>query len=403
MTGPNDDGPQPAEAVHTVVVGAGVGGLAVTRMLLRAGKGVVTLDENAELGHSWRVRHDSLRLNSVRWLSDMPGLRLPRRYGRWVGKDDMADYVAEYGREVGDAVRTGVRVLRIDRAEAGAAGRWRVATSKGELLARHVVLATGFYREGLLPAWPGAETYRGRLLHSSGYRRPSEFEGRSVVVVGPGVSGVDIAVDLLSRAAGTLTVSVRTPPNFLPRELYGLPLQALSVTNRYAPSPFLDTVGRLVQRLAVGDLADTPLGASPEGMFTRLRRTGVNPAVDDGDFVPAVRDGRVTVIPAVVGLYEDGVIAADGSRTPADAVIAATGYGTGLDPLVGHLGAVDGRGHPVQYGAGSRRWAEQGLHFVGYSSPLTGHLREVGILARRAARRIARDPAPATGKVPVAG
>jgi putative flavoprotein involved in K+ transport len=212
---------------------------------------------------------------------------------------------------------------------------------------------------------------------------------------------VDIAVDLLSRAAGTLTVSVRTPPNFLPRELYGLPLQALSVTNRYAPSPFLDTVGRLVQRLAVGDLRDTPLGASPEGMFTRLRRTGVNPAVDDGVFVPAVRDGRVTVIPAVVGLYPDGVVAADGSRTPADAVIAATGYGTGLGPLVGHLGAVDGLGHPVQYGAGYRRWAGQGLHFVGYSSPLTGHLREVGILARRAARRIARDPAPAQQNVPV--
>src|SRR5262249_56878434 len=67
---------------NTVVVGAGVAGLAVTRMLRRRGIPVVAFDEHLEIGHTWRNRYDNLRLNSVRWLSQMPDQALPKRYGR---------------------------------------------------------------------------------------------------------------------------------------------------------------------------------------------------------------------------------------------------------------------------------------------------------------------------------
>lgn len=374
---------------NTVVIGAGVAGLAVTRCLRDHGVEAIALDENAEVGHSWANRYDNLRLNSVRWLSHMPGQPMPKRYGRWVGRDDLVEYVNSYAAPIRDQVRTGVKVLRVERGSA-----WRVVTDQGEFEAAHVVVATGLYGKPVIPDWPGRDAYRGELLHAADYRRAEPFEGKRVLVVGPGVSGVDIAVDLLSRRTGELAVAVRTPPNFLPRELYNIPLQGLSVTNRHAPTVVQDLGGKLIQWLSVGDLGDTPLGRPTEGMFSRLKRTGVNPAVDDGVFVPAVRAGRVEVVDEVVALYDRGVVTRSGKEVEADAVIAATGYRTGLADVLGQLGVLDDRGVPPQYGKENKRWADQGLHFVGFASPLTGHLREIGLIARKTAKRIKRAPAP---------
>lgn len=373
--------------VRTLVVGGGLAGLAVTRCLQKLGVEVLLLDENQEPAQSWRGRYDNLRLNSIRWLSHMPGQPLPRSFGRWVSRDDLVAYAVDYARPVEHLVRHGVRVSSIERQ---APTGWLAMTSEGTVSADDVVLATGLYRQAVIPRWPGRADFRGRLLHAEAYTQPADFEGQRVLVVGPGVSGVDIASDLLGRSSGSLAVAVRTPPNLLPRELWSIPLQGLSVTNRYAPVAVQDFGGRLVQRLACGDLGRTPLGRSPEGMFTRLQRTGVNPAVDDGRFLPAVRSGAIEVVDEVVGLLPDGAITRSGRRVRADTVIAATGYRTGLESLLGGVGVLDARGVPPQYGPENGRWSQQGLHFVGYSSPLTGHLREIRLLARKTSRTIAR-------------
>ena len=77
---------------------------------------------------------------------------------------------------------------------------------------------------------------------------------------------------------------------------------------------------------------------------------------------------------------------ADGSRVAVDAVVAATGFRTGLEPLVGHLGVLDERGRPlvrdVEEPAGA-----PGLHFVGFEVTLGGTLRRAGIEAKQLARR----------------
>lgn len=75
-------------------------------------------------------------------------------------------------------------------------------------------------------------------------------------------------------------------------------------------------------------------------------------------------------------------------------VIAATEYRTGLDSVLAEPGVLNERGIPPQYGPDNRRLAEAGLHFIGFTSPLSGHLREIGLLAKRVARTIARQPAP---------
>jgi putative flavoprotein involved in K+ transport len=81
-------------------------------------------------------------------------------------------------------------------------------------------------------------------------------------------------------------------------------------------------------------------------------------------------------------------------------VIAATGFRTGLEPMVGHLGVLDERGEPVVHG-GDEHPGAPGLHFVGYDVVLGGLFRFIGIQAKELARAVASSrsqeaaPAPA--------
>jgi hypothetical protein len=68
-------------------------------------------------------------------------------------------------------------------------------------------------------------------------------------------------------------------------------------------------------------------------------------------------------------------------------VIAATGYTTGLERLVGHLGVLDQRGVPLIHGGPA---AAPGLRFIGYQ-PRPAQIRYIGAEARRAAKQIKKD------------
>jgi putative flavoprotein involved in K+ transport len=93
-------------------------------------------------------------------------------------------------------------------------------------------------------------------------------------------------------------------------------------------------------------------------------------------------------VPGVEAFAGNAVILSDGSCTTADAVIAATGYRRDLEPLVGHLGVLDPSGHPLVHGPETHP-AAPGLYFIGFSNPLSGNLRELGIQARKIARAAA--------------
>lgn len=350
------------------------------------------LEPSPQAGQSWLDRYDSLKLNSVRWYSGFRGHPIPRASGRYVKREDFAGYIAEYARTQGISFVPCV-ALRVERSGA----HWATITSAGTFLSRHVVVATGLMSRPRLPAWFGQPATQMRLLHSSEYRRASDFEGQAVLVVGAGNSGAEIATDLLrGRSGGTVTVAIRTPPNIMPRDLWGMPLQNFAVPSRYQPLTMQDQTGRLVQRITLGDLGKTPVGRSPAGMFSRLKHDGVSPTVDDG-FVRAVRDGTIKIVDAIESLDGAHARTASGTLVAADAVIAATGYRPGLDDLLGGLGVLDENGFPPQYGAQCKLWQATGLHFVGFSSPLSGHLRECMILARRAAKGIGRAETAAGG------
>jgi putative flavoprotein involved in K+ transport len=376
------------EAAQVLVVGAGPAGLATAACLRRRGVDPLLVDRNAAVGDSWRWRYDRLHLHTPRVQSHLPGLRIPPRFGRWVSRDDFVTYLGGYARYHGLQPRTGVEVHGLERRD----GSWVADTPVGELVARQVVVATGYNHTPHTPDWPGSATFTGELLHASRYRNAAPYRGRDVLVVGTGNTGAEIAADLAEQGAARVRLAVRTPPNIVPREVAGVPTTLVGVANDRMPASAADPPIRALQRLTVGDLTPYGMPAPERGVVEQFRATDVVPVIDVG-LVEQLRAGRVEPVAAVTGFDGAAVTLADGTRIEPDAVIAATGYDPALSGLVGDLGVLDAHGRPTVHGAATHP-AAPGLRFVGLTNPLKGLLLQINLDARLVARAVAADLAP---------
>lgn len=374
---------------RVVVVGGGPAGLAAAAMLKARGITALVLDQADEVGASWKTHYDRLHLHTVRWLSNLPGLRIPRREGKWVARDGVVRYLKDYASHHDLRVRLSATVTSIGRDDAG----WEVRTNNGSIRADAVVIATGYNNEPVIPQWPGAASFKGQLMHSNTYRNGLSYTGKDVLVVGTGNSGAEIAVDLVESRARKVWLSVRTPPNILRRQLGGLPTQVIGVILRRLPVPAVDRIAGATQRLTVGDLSRYGMPAPERGVYTRVLTEERIPILDVG-LIRALKRRDIMVVPAVESLDGSEVVLIGGSRLAPDAVIAGTGFRRGLEDLVGHLGVLDEKGTPVVHGGVTHPLAPN-LYFIGYSNPLSGNLRELGIDARRIARVVAAPPSHA--------
>ncbi len=378
-------GERPASP-EAIVCGAGTAGLAAAATLRSAGVEVMVLEQTDKVGASWRTRYDGLRLNTPGWMSTQPGYRASRRrYGEYPSRDAWVEYLEHYAAHHRIDVRFGTRVCRLISLD----GKWRVATDGGNLDARFVVIATGYDREPHLPDWTGSDSFTGELIHSSAYRNPEPYRDRDVLVVGPNITGSEVAHYLSKGGAGRVRVACRTPPNVMRRKYLGIPVQLNGVALNRVPLPIADEIIWRGQRLFIGDLRPYGIPRSPLGAATMLRRRQQAPAFDDG-FVAALKAGRIEIVAAVDGFDGPDVLLADGNRIRPDAVIAATGYRRGLVELVGHLGVLDEDGIPLISG-GHQHPSAPGLFFNGYRTDLSGQLRLMRPDARAIARAVRRD------------
>ncbi|MGW1704712.1 flavin-containing monooxygenase [Streptomyces sp. NPDC002206] len=367
------------------VVGGGPGGLAAAAALREQGVRAVVLEKSGSVGASWRGHYDRLHLHTTRHWSALPGLAMPRRFGRWVSRDHVVRYLEKYVEHHELEVVTGVEVTRIDRAADGT--EWQLTASGGRVLTgRAVVVATGYNHTPRIPDWAGRDTFAGELVHARDYRNPAPYAGKDVLVVGIGNTGAEIAVDLVEGGASRVRIAVRTVPHIVRRSTAGWPAQATGILVRRLPVRLVDRAGRLMAKAAVPDLAEQGLPRPDTGLYSRVK-DGAIPVQDVG-LIDAVRGGRVVPVATVESFDKDAVVLADGTRITPDAVIAATGYRRALEPLVGHLDVLDARGRPVVHGSRTPKHAP-GLFFTGFTNPISGMFREMALDARKIARKLA--------------
>lgn len=193
------------EKIDTLVVGAGQAGVAMSEHLGALGIPHLVL-ERSRIAERWRSeRWDSLVANGPAWHDRFPGLEF-EGFGpdEFVPKEKVADYFEAYARKINAPIRCGVNVTSVTR-QIGKPG-FLVETSKGQIEAERVVVATGPFQNPQIPAIAPKE---GRLyqIHSTAYRNPAQLPEGAVMVVGAGSSGVQIA-DELNRAGRKVYLSV---------------------------------------------------------------------------------------------------------------------------------------------------------------------------------------------------
>ena len=374
---------EPAAEHACIVVGAGPGGLAVAGALEHRGVTALVVERD-EVASSWRHRYERVHLNTSKWFSHLPGARFPADYPQFPARDQLVAYYEGYARDRRLHVLGGTEIRRIDRAD----GAWHLEIHGRSLRAQTVVVATGKDHTPTFPDVPGRESFNGALLHAAEYRNAEPYRGADALVLGAGNSGAEIATDLAEGGAERVRLSIRTPPNIIHRSAAGIPNDALAVLGAPLPPRIVDTAAWWIRRVTIGDLSRYGLARPPEGPYARLRRTGTIPTIDAGPFVRAVKQRQIEVVPSVARFDDHAVWLSDGRRIQPQVVVAATGYSAGLEPLVGHLGILDERGRPYSHDVRTHPRAP-GLHFVGFTDPLSGNIRQMRLDAEKVADAIA--------------
>ena len=186
-----------------------------------------------------------------------------------------------------------------------------------------------------------------------------------------------------------MRLAVRGQPHIMLRNSAWGPNDVLAAALQRIPPRIADSVDEFIRRRTVGDLAPWGLELPEEGTFTVLRRDDAQPTIIDPDVAEAIKSGRIEIVAGVSSVGADGVQLNDGTAARPDAVIAATGFRTGLEPLVGHLGVLDDQGMPrCEPGIAA------GLHFLGYGKGAG----VIGPRASRTTRQLCRELAGARGR-----
>jgi len=281
------------ERLEVAVIGGSQAGLAMGYYLAQQGRRFVIFERGISIAPAWRERWDSLKLFTPRGYSALPGLPFPGDPDDYPTRDEVIAYLEQYAETFELPIEFNNYVRRLSRED----DRFVLDIDGRRITADQVVVATGPFQTPFVPALAEKLDPEVWQAHSTGYRRPSDVPEGTVLVVGGGNTGFQIAKELSATHKVLLSVGSKQKP--LPQRLAGRDLfWWLTKTGLIHKT----VESRLGQRLKD---RDTLIGSSPREL---RRRYGVElkPRAIDA----AGRTAR----------FEDG------SELEVDAVIWATGY-----------------------------------------------------------------------------
>jgi thioredoxin reductase len=366
---PADDSPQQPGSTATavasvtfkvdiVVIGAGQAGLSAAYHLKQRGlaphRGFAVLDQSPQPGGAWQFRWPSLKLSTVNRIHDLPGMRFAEVVDPNATEVEASvavpRYFAAYEKAFDLPVYRPVKVTVVcDRGE-----RLRIETDRGNWSARGVINATGTWETPYIPTYPGADQFRGRQLHTKDYRTAEEFVGQHVIIVGGGISAIQL-LDEISRVTTTTWVT-RRPPEF-------------------RPGPFTEQQGRA----AVALVEDRVRRGLPPTSVVSVTGLPLTPAIE------AMRArGVLNRLPMFSEILADGVRWADGTVLRADVILWCTGFRSSLDHLAPLMLREPSGGIRMTGRLATQAAKDPRIHLVGYgpSASTIGANRAGGAAAR---------------------
>ncbi|OAP36647.1 dimethylaniline monooxygenase [Sinorhizobium glycinis] len=338
------------------VIGAGPGGLAVSRWLGAHGLVPVIFETAPRLGGQWNsasatsATWPGMRTNTSRIMTAFSDLDHAPGTPTYVRQEEMLNYLERYAFTFGllPHLRLGTRVERLERAAEGA---WLIRSVSEEEtrteIFRQVVVATGRHNLPHVPDVAGLKSFGGALgiSHTAQYTGAERYRGRNVVVAGCSISALEIASDLALSGAGEVVSTNRRQRYILPKLIAGVPTDHVMFTRAAAllgevlPPEELAAGMRSTVVKAAGRPDQFGAPAAAENIFA----AGIS---QSQHFLVAVAEGRITTRPWIERIEGRTVRFSDGSTAEADGLLFGTGYRLSLPWLseeiaetIGHDGS----------------------------------------------------------------
>ncbi|WDD90503.1 SDR family NAD(P)-dependent oxidoreductase (plasmid) [Burkholderia sp. FERM BP-3421] len=314
------------------VVGAGPAGLVMAKSLLEEGHRPDVFERQADLGGVWLLRAENKRAGAYRKtrfqtskytsaFSDFDGAPIDAHFH---GVADIHRYLRDYAERFGVTARIRYRT-EVSRIEPHG-DQWHVTTvcdgaSRTDVY-DGVALCQGLYWKPWRPEFAGLDTFRGTILHSAEYVDEACLKGKRVLVVGNGISGMDIAEEATQSASQVFWV-MRRPKFIMPR------------MTGFVPNDF-QSPANLLANVDPAQIMERVRHSMPE-YFRRYQESGLLPDADDfrrqpvvqinDGIVALVASGRVeAVIDEIEAFDTHGCRFRSGRRIEVDAVVFCTGY-----------------------------------------------------------------------------
>lgn len=334
------DAARAALKVDILVIGAGQAGLSAAYHLKQRGlqpqRGYVVLDQAPQAGGAWQYRWPSLTLSTVNRIHDLPGMHFADAVNTTEETVGAATAVPQYFAAYEKAFALPVFRPVTAKLVCSRGERLRVETDRGNFSARGIINATGTWTKPFIPEYPGADRFAGRQLHTRDYRNAAEFVGKHVVIVGAGISAIQL-LDEISRVTTTTWVTRR---------------EVVFRDGAFTEEDARAAVAKVEERVRQG------LPPTSVVSVTGLWRTPI---------IEAIRArGVLNRLPMFSEITEDGIRWPDGTEQQADVILWCTGFRSSLDHLAPLMLREDGGGITMTGRLATQVARDPRVHLVGY-------------------------------------
>lgn len=343
-----------------VIVGAGPSGLAVAAGLKQQGVPFIILERANCIASLWQNRtYDRLKLHLPRQFCELPYLPFPKDHPEYPTKYQFIRYLESYAErfQISPRFNETVQSAKYDETY----GLWRIKTLSNdccvsEYICRWLVVATGENAEKVVPEFDGLQDFGGRVMHACDYKSGKDYEGKRVLVVGCGNSGMEVSLDLCHHNAIPSMVvrssvssqhnSFLSPAEFLhvdkhntfsllcsctqvhvlPREILGKSTFELAVAMmKWLPVAAVDRILVTAARIILGNIEKYGLKRPEIGPLQLKNNEGKTPVLDIGT-LQKIRSGEIKIVPGIKKFSPGKVELVSGEILEIDSVILATGY-----------------------------------------------------------------------------
>ncbi|KAI9080230.1 hypothetical protein K1719_037624 [Acacia pycnantha] len=309
-----------------IVVGAGTSGLAATACLKRRSIPHILLEREDCYASLWqKYSYDRVHLHLRKQFCELPHMPFPPSYPHYVPKKQFIQYLDDYVNHfhIRPSYHRAVELAHYDDTH----HLWRVKArnrNSGEVedyAGRCLVVASGETAEPRVPEIEGLDSFKGKILHSTGYKNGKEFQDERVLVVGSGNSGMEIALDLVNYGARP-SIIVRSPVHILTRDM----MHYASVLLKYLPPSTVENLLMISSRVVFGDLTKYGLPWPSEGPFTMKLKYGKFPIIDLGT-IQKIKSGDIKVLGAEIErIRGKEVVFKDGKSLAFESIVFCTGF-----------------------------------------------------------------------------